>query len=402
MAYIGKNITAKELEELVLEKNMSKSEAVNVLSSLIEGSNSGEIRAKYLRMFEKLSLSNKGVFTFIEHLLISDESHIVRATAAEVIINLFPEDGVVPLKWIIQNENSSHVLLTIQNLIKNTKNPYCEVLKKEYSKKLEAISVNLGVIPKEIEFLLEIGINPNAFRNGDLLSKRHVIYGDNLIVIIKDEQVRAISLSNWKPESLPESINNLEKLKYLNLSCNELKILPTSIDELSQLKFLDLGWNKFQSIPGFLAKVKSVKNFRLDLDHNEIKSIPHWIDNLEALHYLNLRGNQIKVIPDSIGNLKSLEYLDLRENAIEFIPESIGLNRSLKVLWLSNNKINHIPDSIGSLKLLEVLDLENNYILKIPETLSKLKSLFYLNVKNNQIKQIPESIKALKLKSLLM
>ncbi len=402
MAFISNTYTLKELQKLIRNNNMSKSEAANVLISLIEGSNSEQTRAKYVNVFENLSLKNKKVFDFLENLLISDESQIVRAVAAKVIVSLFPEEIVDPLKWIIQNDNSSHVLITINNLIKNLENHYRNILKIEYSKRLEAISVNFGVIPKEVGFLLDIGLNPDSFMDADSHSERKVIYGNNILVIIKNRRVKAISLSNWKPESLPESIKNLEKLKYLNLSCNELKILPTSIDELSRLKFLDLGWNRFQSIPGFLAKVKSVKNFRLDLDHNEIKSIPHWIDNLEALHYLNLRDNQIKIIPDSIGNLKSLEYLDLRDNQIELIPESIGSNSSLKVLWLSNNKIKRIPDSIGSLNLLEVLDLENNYIQKIPEKLSKLKSLYYLNVKNNPIEQLPESIKTLELKSLLI
>ena len=90
------------MDELIYRNNMSKSEAINVLTSLIEGSNPGEVRAKYLNMFEKLSLKNKKVFMFIEHLLVSDESQVVRATAAEVIMKLFPEDSVIPLKWMIQ------------------------------------------------------------------------------------------------------------------------------------------------------------------------------------------------------------------------------------------------------------------------------------------------------------
>ncbi len=403
MAYISNRFTPKELYELINQNNMSKSEAINVLFSLIEESNPGEIRAKYVNMFENLALKNKKVFNFIENLLISDESQVVRATAAKVIVKLFPEDILDPLKWIIQNDNSAYVLTTINNLIRKIDNQYSDILNTEYSKRLEAIAINYGVILKEAEFLMDIGLNPGFHRDFDSISKPNVIYGDNILVIVKKNHIRAISLSNWKPESLPESISNLEKLKYLNLSCNELKILPTSIDELSRLKFLDLGWNKFQSIPSFLAKVKSVKNFRLDLDHNEIKSIPKWIDKLESLSYLNLRNNQIKEIPESIGYLNNLEYLDLRENQIELIPESIGLNTSLKVLWLNNNKIKYIPNSIGSLKLLEVLDLGNNSLQEIPEAISKLKSLEYLNLKNNQIKEIPESIKALDgLKSLKM
>jgi len=395
VAYISSIFTPKELYEHINKNHISKFEAIHILFSLIEECNLGDTRVEYVNLFEKLSLKNKKVFNFIENLLISDESEAVRATAAKVIVKLFPEDIVDPLKWIIQNDNSSYVLTTINNLIRKIDNQYSDILNTEYLKRLEAIALNYGVILKEAEFLMDIGLNPGFHRNFDSNSKRNVIYGNNVLVITKKNHVRAISLSNWKPESLPESISNLEKLKYLNLSCNELKLLPTSIDELSQLKFLDLGWNKFQSIPSFLAKVKSVKNFRLDLDHNEIKSIPKWIDKLESLNYLNLRNNQIKEIPDSIGNLKNLEYLDLRENQIELIPESIGLNTSLKVIWLNNNKIKYIPKSIGSLKLLEVLDLGNNVIQEIPEEISKLKSLEYLNLKNNQIKEIQESIKAL-------
>lgn len=401
MAHINSKFTPKELDELIYRNNMSKSEAINLLISLIEGSNSGEIRTKYLNMFESLSLKNKKAFIFIENLLISDENQIVRATASKVIVKLFPEDCLNPLKWTIQNDNSSYVLTTIKNLIGRLNNQFNDILNIEYSKRLNIIAKNYGVMLKEAEFLMDIGLNPKFYRDLDSDSKRNVIYGDNILVIAKENHIRAISLSNWKPESLPESIRNLEKLKYLNLSCNELKILPTSIDELTQLKFLDLGWNKFQSIPSFLAKVKSVKNFRLDLDHNEIKSIPKWIDNLESLNYLNLRKNHIEVIPDSIGNLRNLEFLDLRENRLEIIPDSIGSIPALKVLWLNNNRIKYIPKSIGALISLEVLDLGNNNIQEIPEEISKLKSLEYLNLKYNKIKEIPESIKKLdKLKTI--
>ncbi len=395
MAFISSTFTPEEIYELINKNNMSKSEAINVLFSLIEECNAGDIRAEYVNLLEKLALKSKKVFRIIENLLISDESQAVRATAARVIVNMFPEDMIVPLKWTIQNDNSVVVLRTITNLIKNIENHYSDILNTTYLKRLEQIASLYGVILKEVEFLMDIGLNVDFHKNSHLNSTRHVIYGNNIMAIVQKNHIRAISLSSWKPESLPESISNLEKLKYLNLSCNELRVLPTSVDLLSRLRYLDLGWNKFTSIPSFLAKVKSVKNFRLDLDHNEIKSIPTWIGKLKSLNYLNLRSNQIKIIPDSICYLKNLEYLDLRENQIELIPDSIGLNTSLKVLWLNNNKIKYIPNSIGSLKLLEVLDLGNNDIQEIPESISMLKSLEYLNLKNNQIKNIPDSFKTL-------
>ncbi len=396
MTIISNTLTPNQLFDYLNENNINKFEAINILFSLIEECNAGETRANYVEIFDKMDLKSKKSFKFIENLLISDESPEVRIAAAKVIINTFPSEILNPLKWVIQNDNSVVVLRLLDNLIQSLNDQYNNTLRRELLKRYEEIASNYGVSLKEAEFLMDIGLNQGFYGDSHSNSLRNVIFRDNIIVIIKAKHIRAISLSSWSPASLPESIMNLEKLKYANLSCNELTILPKSMDLLTRLNYLDLGWNKFTSIPSFLAKVKLVKKIRLDLNHNEITSIPKWIRNLKSLNYLNLRDNKIQSIPDSIGYLKSMQYLDLRENQIEYIPDSIGLMSSLRVLWLNNNQITYIPNSIGSLKFLKVLDLGNNYIKEIPESLCKLKSLEYLNLRNNQIRELPHSIKSLK------
>ena len=396
MAIISKTLTPNQILDYLNKNNINKSEAINILFSLIEECNTGEMRAKFVEIFEKMDLKSKKSFNFIENLLISDETPEVRIAAAKVLINIFPANILNPLKWVIQNDNSVVVLRLLNKFIQNLNDPYNSTLRRELLKRYEEIASNYGVILKEAEFLMDMGLNQSFYKDSPSNSLRNVIYGDNIIAIIKKKHIRAISISSWRPASLPETINNLEKLKYLNLSCNELKILPKSMDLLTRLNYLDLGWNNFTSIPSFFAKVKIVKNLRLDLNHNEIKSIPDWINKLKSLNYLNLRDNKIQSIPNSIGYLKNLQYLDLRENQIQHIPDSIGLINSLRILWLNNNKIKSIPNSIGYLKFLKVLDLGNNEIQEIPESLCMLKSLEYLNLKNNQIKDIPHSINSLK------
>ncbi|TFG28935.1 MAG: hypothetical protein EU532_04180 [Promethearchaeota archaeon] len=375
---------------------MSKSEASNLLFSLIDECNSGKLRADYVEIFDKMVLKSKKVFKFIENLLISDEDEEVRIIAARVMINIFPENILTPLNWMIHNDNSVIVLRLIHKFIKNLDNPYSSLLNEEIKERYIEIASNYGVILKEAEFLMDIGLNYDYHKESYSNPSRCVIFGNNIITVIKNNHIRALSLSNWKPGTIPSSICNLEKLKYLNLSCNELNILPKSMDMLSRLNYLDLGWNNFTTIPSFLAKVNSVKNLRLDIAHNEIKSIPKWIKELKSLNYLNLRDNQIQSIPDSIGSLKNLEYLDLRENMLQSIPESIGSLNSLRVLWLNSNRITHLPSSIGYLKLLKILDLGNNHLHILPESISMLESLEYLNLKKNQILKIPDSIISIK------
>jgi Leucine-rich repeat (LRR) protein len=48
---------------------------------------------------------------------------------------------------------------------------------------------------------------------------------------------------------LPDSIGNLEELRYLILSHNELKSLPESIRNLKELKKIDISGNGLESVP---------------------------------------------------------------------------------------------------------------------------------------------------------
>ena len=99
---------------------------------------------------------------------------------------------------------------------------------------------------------------------------------------------------------------------------------------------------------------------KLDLNNNQITTIPNAICNLINLQYLYLSSNQITTIPDAICNLTCLQTLSLANNQITTIPDAIGNLTNLNTLYLSYNQITTIPDAIGNLTNLQELYLSNN------------------------------------------
>jgi Leucine-rich repeat (LRR) protein len=74
-----------------------------------------------------------------------------------------------------------------------------------------------------------------------------------------------------------------------------------------------------------------------------------------ASDWVNFKGWQ---------QLQSLKWLDLQNNQITSVPDSIGQLQKLEYLYLHNNQLTALPDSIGQLQSLKRLDLDNNQLSK--------------------------------------
>ena len=383
-------LTLEKINNNLINNNITKLEAINLLISLIEGSEDANVRAKCIEGLTQLELNNAKVFKTLESCLISDENPLVRAKAAEIIMLNFLEKGFSPLKWAIQNDNSYLVLKTLNRLIDGIRNHTMERLREEFFKRLEDISSTFKLVPKEALIILDLGIDLNKVGSN---GQYYFIFGNNASCVIKNRHVQALSFS--LKTNLSYSVSSLSKLKNLDLSCNYFTILPDLFNFLSHLEHLDLSWNDFSSFPKQLNKLKNQKILSLKMSHNDINIIPEWIGTLKSLKYLDLSYNTIKNIPESIGLLNSLEELNLQGNNLQEIPPSLGLLISLKRLRLSNNNIREIPDSMGSLALLQDLDLKNNNIQELPESMRELNSLISLNLKGNGIQRLQESMSSL-------
>ena len=395
---------------------MSKEEAHSIFSTFIENCDSARFRAIFLEKFAEIAPKNENTFNVLENCLISDESPIVRSTAAYYLLLEFPKFSLIPLRYMIHNDRSIIVLKTLLELLEYPNTQYSYELKKELINKL---ANSYQVVPEESKFLLEIESMLNSSSNINFCKP-----------IINKNHITALDFAGQKLKQIPNSIGSVSKLQSLNLWDNNLTTLPKSIEFLSNLKYLFLDWNRFRKFPDLrwdklisLEKMSITNNFKLRefpnslfllIKQNLVKKYVnegvHWNDAfvlglLEILTGMKLRkltnsklpklyaceykvdldghiigiylygyhSFQINLIPKQVCKLKHLEELILRDQNIQFIPECITSLKSLKRLDLLQNGIRFIPDYFEELHALELLDLGENKIREIPESLKSLK-----------------------------
>ncbi|KAL7195086.1 hypothetical protein ACSBR1_035323 [Camellia fascicularis] len=195
--------------------------------------------------------------------------------------------------------------------------------------------------------------------------------------------------------SIPLSISNASKLKYLDLSLNKFSPgVAINFGNLNNLSWLSLdksglGTGHANDL-NFLTTLANCSKLRvLQLQENNFGGVlPNSLANFSTkLEHLSLAANQISgnVLAD-IGNLVSLNALAMDENQlIGSIPTSIGKLVKLQDLGFSDNKMSgEIPSSIGNLTLLNRLWLEENYFQgNIPSSLGNCQGLILLHLYGN-------------------
>ncbi|TFG27681.1 MAG: hypothetical protein EU532_07000 [Promethearchaeota archaeon] len=423
-------ISAEKVYNEVLSKEISSSAAIEILISLLEGSNNNKIRMKSLEVLGKICHKTKRAFKILENILVSDENPSIRAKAASIIINKYINEGFTSLEWIIQYDNSKLVLKTLIKLFKKIKNHKIESLDTQLKARLISI---YGIAPHEAEFLLDLELevdffNMNYLKMYSTSSESSVISGNYMMCAIKNGHIKALNLSNWGLNKLPQSIGALSKLQYLILRHNKIETLPDSIGLLRRLKLCDLSGCNIISLPDSISKLNKLKKLSINQNYN-LNNIPYPII-LIARKYVSRKYIWEGVIPSEAFVLALLEILSgskLEQISLDnliisknkasnykinksghiigiyifnsqfsnltILPSHICFLEHLIELELPNNDIKIIPNSIGKLINLQRLNLRNNMIENVPESLETLKNLNCLKLSGNRIKKIPPWIK---------
>lgn len=127
-------------------------------------------------------------------------------------------------------------------------------------------------------------------------------------------QIKTLSMNHNRLDSLPEEIGNLKKLETLSLEYNVLNSLPASFKNLSHLRTLSLTGNGFRSFPDVLSDLKNLD--AVDLSRNKVTEIPGKVKTCQVIE-LNLNQNQISSLPECIADWPRLKVLRLEENCLE-------------------------------------------------------------------------------------
>lgn len=150
-----------------------------------------------------------------------------------------------------------------------------------------------------------------------------------------------------------------ERTRHLSLRFENGAQFPTSVYRAKNLRsLLTLGTvcpnsvllGLFQHFPYLRA---------LNLSCTSIQELPHEVEKLIHLRYLNLSHNYVmKRLPETICNLCNLQYLDVTMcSCLEKLPGGMGKLISLRHLILKNaDLITSLPKGIGRLIYLRRLD----------------------------------------------
>ncbi|XP_028060440.1 leucine-rich repeat protein SHOC-2-like [Camellia sinensis] len=200
-------------------------------------------------------------------------------------------------------------------------------------------------------------------------------------------------MENCNVSCLSSDIGNLISLTHLDLNGNNLCTLPDSIGNLTRLQILNMAYCNVSYLSSEIGNLISLTD--LDLRGNDLCALPDSIGNLTRLQSLKMVGCNVSHLPSEIGSLISLRDLNLVENNLRSLPDSIGNLTCLTFLAISNCNVSYLPSEIGSLISLTGLFLDGNNFCTLPDSIGNLTRLVCLHMTNCNVSYLPSEIGSL-------
>lgn len=189
--------------------------------------------------------------------------------------------------------------------------------------------------------------------------------------------------------SLPPAIANLPYLATLIVT-NPGLINDTGcvFQNLTRIRYVDIRGNLLTTFPGCNA-VASLTT--LNLENNQISSIPASLANAVNLIILRLGNNVLESLPPELGNLSSLGLLSFEKNSLTTVPVEFGNLQNLIVFYAMDNSLTSIPSSVLAIDALQEIYVSGNYLSHLNFT-KVLPSLALLWAESNNIETFPPFI----------
>lgn len=145
-----------------------------------------------------------------------------------------------------------------------------------------------------------------------------------------DVDIAQLELDEW-----PEELLIVAKVKVIIAFTNKLSHIP-SLQDFRSLEHLDLSRNRLTSISS-IEFFHLVKLKYLDVSRNEIEQLPDDLTNCPVLEKLIVHRNRLVEFPAEMSNLRSLRYIDASYNSIRHIGLELESLPHLEELNLGHN-----------------------------------------------------------------
>jgi hypothetical protein len=210
-----------------------------------------------------------------------------------------------------------------------------------------------GKVNDDIQFLLKLG------------------YGDEIIKMLKESKPKVLDFSGNKMDySLLGEIGDIDSLEKLDFSDCSLSQIPDSIQNLKKLKYLKLR-------------------------NNDIEFVPDWLHKLTTLTFLDLSGCNIKNRFDLTGLSNVTDVVLDYNRRMTDLPTGLETLSSLARLTASNCSLKKIDESILNCSELFLVDFHGNKnLVKIPTKISGMENIIAICIDDTGIDN--DSMKDLK------
>ena len=122
----------KNIISNIITRNLTKTDATELLISLIEKRENAKDRVACIDSLVKLNIKTEKIYKIFEYSLISDDNPEVREAAIKGIVNNFNEESTKDLfEWVLQNENSIRVLKSVINSLVYVNKSLSKILEKK-------------------------------------------------------------------------------------------------------------------------------------------------------------------------------------------------------------------------------------------------------------------------------
>lgn len=188
------------------------------------------------------------------------------------------------------------------------------------------------------------------------------------------KQLDTLELCRCHLTTFPDRLFDLENLRVLTMSHNELDYVDPNLPKCVKLERLIMDWNMIKSIdPGIFSEDKFKTLVVLNFSHNRLAVLPvQFGSGLDQIKYIDVSYNKLVLIPDAILNCRRLQVMILSHNRLKQLPDNIDKLEDLRKLFVSFNQLHELPDKIGMCKHLQKIRVVSNSIRNMPWSIIRL------------------------------
>lgn len=182
-------------------------------------------------------------------------------------------------------------------------------------------------------------------------------------------------------------LSNLTNLEILDLHGNNISAMPRNVDQMSRLRILNLNENSLEMLP--FESLSKMPLTELLVKKNKLSGalIRDSIECLPQLQTLDASLNQLTgLVPlGATIDLPALSILTLSINRLQGLPDMTTWT-SLLTLAVDENSISSIPNSFFGLEKLRHADFSGNDIRVVPPEVARMDSLSMIRLNGNPLR----------------